>query len=36
MFAYRLICKDTVEENILELQKGKRQLAEPLPKVFKN
>jgi len=30
VFAYRLICKDTVEEKILELQKGKRQLAESI------
>ena len=28
VFAYRLICKDTVEEKILELQKHKRALAD--------
>jgi SNF2 family DNA or RNA helicase len=30
VFAYRLICKDTVEERILEMQKEKRQLAESI------
>jgi superfamily II DNA or RNA helicase len=30
VFAYRLICKDTVEERILELQKEKQQLAESI------
>ena len=30
VFAYRLICKDTVEERILELQKSKRDLAEAI------
>jgi SNF2 family DNA or RNA helicase len=30
VFAYRLICKDTVEEKILELQRKKRRLAETL------
>ncbi len=28
VFAYRLICKDTVEEKIIELQKSKRALAD--------
>lgn len=28
VFAYRLICKDTVEEKIMQLQKSKRSLAE--------
>jgi len=30
VFAYRLICKDTVEERILELQKEKQQLADSI------
>lgn len=30
VFAYRLICKDTVEEKILELQKQKRELADAI------
>lgn len=30
VFAYRLICKDTVEERILEMQKEKQQLAESI------
>ncbi len=30
LFAYRLIARDTVEEKILELQKGKRALAEAI------
>ncbi len=30
VFAYRLICRDTVEEKILELQRDKRQLAEAI------
>lgn len=30
VFAYRLICKDTVEERILEMQKDKKQLAESI------
>ncbi len=30
VFAYRLICRDTVEERILEMQKGKRQLADAI------
>ncbi|HQX48537.1 MAG TPA: SNF2-related protein [Planctomycetaceae bacterium] len=30
VFAYRLICKDTVEERILEMQKDKQQLAESI------
>ena len=30
VFAYRLICRDTVEEKILELQKHKRQLADAI------
>jgi SNF2 family DNA or RNA helicase len=30
VFAYRLICKDTVEEKILELQKKKRELADAI------
>ena len=30
VFAYRLICKDTVEEKILELQNQKRELAEAI------
>jgi superfamily II DNA or RNA helicase len=30
VFAYRLIAKDTVEERVLELQKGKRLLAEAI------
>ena len=30
VFAYRLICRDTVEEKILELQKQKRELAETI------
>ena len=30
MFAYRLICRDTVEEKILELQAQKRDLAESI------
>ena len=30
MFAYRLICRDTVEEKILELQQKKRDLADAI------
>jgi superfamily II DNA or RNA helicase len=30
VFAYRMIAKDTIEEKILQLQQGKRQLAESL------
>jgi len=30
VFAYRLICKDTVEEKVLELQKTKRDLADAI------
>ena len=30
MFAYRLICKGTVEDKILELQRGKRELADAI------
>ena len=30
VFAYRLICRDTVEEKIAELQKKKRQLADSI------
>lgn len=30
VFAYRLIAKDTVEEKVLELQKGKRELADAI------
>ena len=30
VFAYRLICQDTVEEKILELQKSKRELADAI------
>lgn len=30
VFAYRLICKDTVEERILEMQKSKKQLADAI------
>ena len=30
VFAYRLICKDTVEEKVLELQKNKRELADSI------
>lgn len=30
VFAYRLICRDTVEERILEMQKEKRQLADAI------
>ncbi len=30
VFAYRLICKDTVEEKILELQRSKRELADAI------
>jgi superfamily II DNA or RNA helicase len=30
VFAYRLICRDTVEEKILELQKSKRDLADAI------
>ena len=30
VFAYRLICRDTVEEKILELQRGKRKLADAI------
>ncbi|WP_437206011.1 SNF2-related protein [Planctomicrobium sp. SH664] len=30
VFAYRLICRDTVEEKILELQKKKRELADAI------
>ena len=30
VFAYRLICQDTVEEKILELQKQKRELADAI------
>jgi SNF2 family DNA or RNA helicase len=30
VFAYRLICRDTVEEKILELQKQKRELADAI------
>jgi SNF2 family DNA or RNA helicase len=30
VFAYRLICKGTVEEKILEMQKTKRQLADSI------
>ena len=30
VFAYRLICKDTVEEKILDLQKQKRELADAI------
>jgi superfamily II DNA or RNA helicase len=30
VFAYRLICRDTVEDKILELQKSKRQLADAI------
>ena len=30
VFAYRLICRDTVEDKILKLQKGKRELADAI------
>ena len=30
VFAYRIICRDTVEEKILELQKTKRDLADAI------
>ncbi|MFQ5560404.1 MAG: DEAD/DEAH box helicase [Nitrospinota bacterium] len=30
IFAYRLICKDTVEERVLALQKGKKELADSI------
>jgi SNF2 family DNA or RNA helicase len=30
VFAYRLIARDTVEEKILQLQAGKRELAEAI------
>ena len=30
VFAYRLICKNTVEEKIAELQKAKRELADAI------
>ena len=30
MFAYRLICRDTVEEKILQLQNQKRELADAI------
>ena len=30
VFAYRLICRDTVEEKIAELQKKKRSLADAI------
>jgi SNF2 family DNA or RNA helicase len=30
VMAYRIICKDTVEEKILELQKSKRDLADAI------
>ena len=30
VFAYRLICRDTVEEKIAELQKKKRELADAI------
>ena len=30
VFAYRLICRDTVEEKILELQQKKRDLADAI------
>jgi SNF2 family DNA or RNA helicase len=30
VFAYRLICQDTVEEKILDLQKQKRELADAI------
>ena len=30
MFAYRLICRDTVEEKIAELQSKKRELADAI------
>ncbi|MEZ6110753.1 MAG: SNF2-related protein [Pirellulaceae bacterium] len=30
VFAYRLICKDTVEDKIIELQKSKRELADAI------
>jgi SNF2 family DNA or RNA helicase len=30
VFAYRLICRDTVEERILELQQKKRKLADAI------
>jgi SNF2 family DNA or RNA helicase len=30
VFAYRIICKDTVEEKILSLQKEKRKLADAI------
>jgi len=30
VFAYRMICRDTVEEKILELQKQKRELADAI------
>src|SRR5439155_26585736 len=30
VFAYRLIARDTVEEKILQLQRGKKQLAEAI------
>lgn len=33
VFAYRLICQDTVEEKILELQKSKRDLADAILEV---
>ena len=29
-FAYRMICKDTIEDKILKLQEKKRQLAKEL------
>ena len=30
VFAYRLIAKDTVEEKVLQLQQGKRELADAI------
>jgi len=36
VFAYRLICRDTVEERIVELQKSKRDLAEAIVSADRN
>src|SRR5690606_8044633 len=30
VFAYRLICRDTIEEKVLELQRSKRELADAI------
>lgn len=33
--AYRMICKDSIEEKILDMQAGKKKLADSLPEIAK-